>query len=114
MLNIAGPWEVLGHANDVLGRAAYELEACGAGGPDLTTRHGLILGGIRPLPEDPHDLPDLVLVVGPNGVLIWGNSTAERLFGTTIAARKGSITPGSRRSITVFTITFSMSLSGFL
>jgi diguanylate cyclase (GGDEF)-like protein/PAS domain S-box-containing protein len=35
------------------------------------------------------ELPDLVLVVGANGVLIWGNSTAERLFGTTIAESQG-------------------------
>ena len=37
LLNIAGPWEVLGHANDVLGRTAYELEAARAaraGRPD--------------------------------------------------------------------------------
>ena len=26
LLDIGGPWEVLGHANEVLGRAAYELE----------------------------------------------------------------------------------------
>ena len=30
VLDIAGPWEVLGHANDVLGRPAYELEAARA------------------------------------------------------------------------------------
>ena len=35
------------------------------------------------------ELPDVVLVVGPSGVLVWGNSTAERLFGTTIAEAKG-------------------------
>ncbi len=34
-------------------------------------------------------LPDAVLVVGPTGVLVWGNTTAERLFGTTIAEAKG-------------------------
>lgn len=64
MLNVAGPWEVLGHTNDVLDRTAYELEALGTSGPELSTRHGLVLGGIRPLPADPGDLPDMVLVAG--------------------------------------------------
>ena len=33
VLDIAGPWEVLGHANEVLGRTAYELEAVGPDAP---------------------------------------------------------------------------------
>ena len=64
MLNIVGPWEVLGHTNDVLGRAAYDLEACGSAAPEIRTQHGLVLGGLRPLPEDPDGLPDMVLVAG--------------------------------------------------
>src|SRR5215471_17576617 len=39
VLNIAGPWEVLGHANDVLGRAAYQLELLGPSAPAAETRH---------------------------------------------------------------------------
>jgi len=35
------------------------------------------------------ELPDAVVVVGPSGILVWGNSTAERLFGTTIAEAMG-------------------------
>ena len=50
-LDIAGPWEVLGHANEVLGRTAYELEAVGPTGPVVRTRHGLVIGGLRPLPR---------------------------------------------------------------
>ena len=49
VLDIAGPWEVLGHANDVLGRAAYELELVGPRAPAVRTRHGLVVGGVRPL-----------------------------------------------------------------
>jgi len=64
MLNVAGPWEVMGHTNDVLGRIAYDLEAYGPTGPEVRTHHGLVLGGVRPLPEDPGDLPDMVLVAG--------------------------------------------------
>jgi transcriptional regulator GlxA family with amidase domain len=64
MLNIVGPWEVLGHTNDVLGRTAYALEAFGSAAPEIPTRHGLMLGGLRLLPEDPDDLPDMVVVAG--------------------------------------------------
>ncbi|MES1210369.1 MAG: hypothetical protein ABUS79_30900, partial [Pseudomonadota bacterium] len=51
MLNIAGPWEVLGSANDVLGRVAYQLQAVGPSAPAAETRHGLMLAGLRPLPR---------------------------------------------------------------
>jgi transcriptional regulator GlxA family with amidase domain len=64
VLDIAGPWEVLGHANDVLGRPAYELEAVGPRGPAVQTRHGLVVGGIRPLPRSPTRLPDVAIVAG--------------------------------------------------
>jgi transcriptional regulator GlxA family with amidase domain len=64
LLNIAGPWEVLGHANDVLGREAYRTELFGTQAPDTPTRHGLILGGVRPLPRRPARLPDVAIVAG--------------------------------------------------
>ncbi|HVZ34712.1 MAG TPA: GlxA family transcriptional regulator [Polyangiaceae bacterium] len=63
LLNIAGPWEVLGHSNDVLGRSAYELELLGPGGPSALTGHGLTLSGVRPLPRSLPRPPD-VLVIG--------------------------------------------------
>jgi transcriptional regulator GlxA family with amidase domain len=69
VLNIAGPWEVLGHANDVLGRPAYQLEAVGPRAPAIDTRHGLVVGGIRPLPRSGARLPDVAIVAGaPRGV----------------------------------------------
>ena len=40
VLDIAGPWEVLGHANDVLGRPAYQLEAVGPRAPAVESRSG--------------------------------------------------------------------------
>lgn len=64
ILNVAGPWEVLGHANDVLGRVAYQLEAFGTGAPEAQTRYGLLLGGLRPLPARCQRLPELVIVAG--------------------------------------------------
>jgi transcriptional regulator GlxA family with amidase domain len=64
VLNIAGPWEVLGHANDVLGHPAYELALVGPRGPAVETRHGLVVGGIRPLPRAGARLPDVAIVAG--------------------------------------------------
>jgi len=64
MLDVSGPWEVLGHANDVLGRVAYRLELVGPCGPELRTRHGLALTGVRPLPKASKRLPDIAIVAG--------------------------------------------------
>lgn len=64
MLNIAGPWEVLGHANEILGRTAYELEAFGTAAPATPTRHGLMLAGLQPLPEEVPTPPDMVILAG--------------------------------------------------
>ncbi len=64
VLDIAGPWEVLGHANDVLGRPAYQLEAVGPRAPAVETRHGLVVAGLRPLPRAGDRLPDVAIVAG--------------------------------------------------
>jgi transcriptional regulator GlxA family with amidase domain len=64
LLDITGPWEVLRHANDVLGRAAYEIELVGPGGPTLRTRHGLLIAGVRPLPAKVRRLPDVAFIAG--------------------------------------------------
>jgi transcriptional regulator GlxA family with amidase domain len=64
MINVAGPWEVLGHANDLLGREAYQLEAFGPSAPAVRTRFGLSLGGLRPLPSRLERPPDVAIVAG--------------------------------------------------
>jgi transcriptional regulator GlxA family with amidase domain len=64
ILNVAGPWEVLGHANDVLGRQAYALELRGPRAPAVATRHGLVVGNLRPLPRTAERLPDVAIVAG--------------------------------------------------
>lgn len=64
LLNIAGPGEVLGITNDVLGRTAYEVELVGPSAPVAQTRHGFIVGGLRPLPKKPARLPDIIVVAG--------------------------------------------------
>ena len=68
LLNIAGPWEVFGHANDLLGWTAYQTELFGTQAPTTATRHDLIIGGVRPLPRRPARLPDIAIVAGaPRG-----------------------------------------------
>lgn len=64
MINVAGPWEVLGHANDLLGREVYRLSAFGVKSPDTGTRFGLVLGGLQPLPRRISAYPDTVVVAG--------------------------------------------------
>ena len=64
MINVAGPWEVLGHANDLLGREAYGLQAFGPSAPATQTRFGLCLSGVRPLPSRLDSPPDTVIVAG--------------------------------------------------
>jgi len=64
LLNIAGPWEVLAHTNDLLGQPAYQLELFGTGGPQVPTGHGVIISGVRALPRAGTRLPDVVIVAG--------------------------------------------------
>jgi len=65
ILDVAGPWEVFGHANDVLGREAYQLEAVGPRAPVAPTRHGLLVAGVRPLPvRGGFRPPDVAIVAG--------------------------------------------------
>lgn len=64
LLNLGGPWEVLGHANEVLGRAAYELRMMGPSAPTLKTRHGIELRGVRSLARAGSRFPDVAIVAG--------------------------------------------------
>jgi len=78
-LNITGPWEVLGHTNDLLGFEAYALSLAGPQGPTLETRHGLAFAGIRPLPRA-DQLPDIAIVAGgtPRTPLTEGQASIVR------------------------------------
>lgn len=77
VLNIAGPWEVLGHANHLLGYEAYVLELLGPHTPNLPTKHGLLLGNVRSLPRVCAHLPEMVVVAGgsPRYPLPEGDAT---------------------------------------
>src|SRR5688572_15263056 len=93
LLNFGGPWDVFGHANEVLGRTAYKLELVGPDTPSLLTRHGLMVGGLRPLPgaggKTGGPFPDIAIVPGGSaleppadrgaGVVAWLRRFHERI-----------------------------------
>jgi transcriptional regulator GlxA family with amidase domain len=64
LINLAGPWEVLGHANDLLGHEAYRLQVFGPSAPTIQTRFGLCLNGVKPLPSRLNHTPEVVVVAG--------------------------------------------------
>lgn len=64
LTNLAGPWEVFGHANDLLGREAYRLQLFGPTTPTVQTRFGLCLGNVQHLPARLDSPPDVVIVAG--------------------------------------------------
>lgn len=64
VLDLAGPWSVFGHANDVLGRQAYELSVRGPLSGRVRTRHGLLVGDVGGLPRGNARLPDVAVVAG--------------------------------------------------
>ncbi len=62
LLNVAGPWEVLGHTNDILGRSAYTMEILGPSAPLVRSRFGLHLAEVRPLPQRVERVADIAIV----------------------------------------------------
>jgi transcriptional regulator GlxA family with amidase domain len=64
LISLAGPWEVLAHANEVMGRVAYQLLAMGPSAPVAHGRYGLAVTGLRPLPARCPKLPDVAVVTG--------------------------------------------------
>ncbi len=64
LINIAGPSDTFGIANQVLGRNAYQVELVGPSAPVSRTRYGVIVSGIRPLPKSSARLPDIAIVAG--------------------------------------------------
>jgi transcriptional regulator GlxA family with amidase domain len=65
LLDAAGPWEVFGHANELLGHRAYECSLVTPFGGDVRTRHDIVLGGAVSLrTAERRGLPDLLVVAG--------------------------------------------------
>jgi transcriptional regulator GlxA family with amidase domain len=64
LINIAGPSDAFGIANQVLGRNAYQVELVGPSSPVARTRYGIVVSGIRPLPKSGARLPEIAIVAG--------------------------------------------------
>src|SRR2546423_13478470 len=65
MLDLSGPWAVLGYANEVMGREAYASHLIAPLGREIRTRHGLVLRGARSLNEVGNmSAPDIIVVAG--------------------------------------------------
>jgi transcriptional regulator GlxA family with amidase domain len=64
LLDVAGPWSVLGYTNEVMEREVYRLHLTSPRGGDTRTRHGLALSGTRPLADPATGAPDIVVIAG--------------------------------------------------
>jgi transcriptional regulator GlxA family with amidase domain len=65
LLDVTGPWEVLAHANDMLGRPAYHLQLVAPLGGPIRTFHNILLSGARALGRNGRaPLPHTVFVAG--------------------------------------------------
>ena len=65
LLDLSGPWAVLGYTNEVLARTVYTLHLISPLGGETRTRHGLTLGATRALGEERAvAAPDIVVIAG--------------------------------------------------
>jgi transcriptional regulator GlxA family with amidase domain len=65
LLDLAGPWSVLGHANDVLGCRAYQPLVVSVAGGAVTTRHALSIAATLSLGSaQRRGLPHTLIVSG--------------------------------------------------
>jgi transcriptional regulator GlxA family with amidase domain len=63
LLDVAGPWSVLGYANEVVEREVYKLHLRSPLGGATATRHGLTIM-TQPLSDSEGEAPDVVVVSG--------------------------------------------------
>ena len=64
-MDVAGPFEVLHHANDVARKPIYAVQIVSPKGDAVPTRHGMILGATRSLADAAKDrLPNTLIVAG--------------------------------------------------
>jgi transcriptional regulator GlxA family with amidase domain len=65
LLDLAGPWAVLGYTNEVVGRQVYTAHLVAPHTGDIRTRHGLALSGARSLSRMAAcGRPDTLVVAG--------------------------------------------------
>ncbi len=65
LLDVSGPWSVLGYTNEVMEREVYTPHLISPLGGEIRTRHGLALGSTRSLAnETTIGAPDIVVIAG--------------------------------------------------
>nr|WP_268828240.1 MULTISPECIES: helix-turn-helix domain-containing protein [Lysobacter] len=65
LLDLSGPWSVLGYANEVMGLPAYAAKIVAPAKGAVPTRHGVVLGGACSIEDAARDgLPNTVVIAG--------------------------------------------------
>jgi transcriptional regulator GlxA family with amidase domain len=65
VLDLSGPWSVLGYTNEALQQEVYALHVISPLGGATRTRHGLALSGTRPLDDEAATAsPDIIVIAG--------------------------------------------------
>lgn len=70
LLDLSGPWAVLGYANEIAGKQLYRMRLVTPHGGDILTRHGLALGNALVLRDrGTREWPHTVVIAGgaPDG-----------------------------------------------
>jgi transcriptional regulator GlxA family with amidase domain len=109
ILDLSGPWSVLGYANEVGQRQMYSPQLVASSLGDIRTRHGILLGGARSLDEISRGTtPDILVIAG--GSPTNGLSAAEAKFARWLRDNNHSIS----RIVSVCTGAFVLGEAGLL
>lgn len=109
LLDVSGPWSVLGYANEAAGHDLYHTRLIAPAGDAVRTRHGMVLGSALSLEEAGKlAAPDMFVVAGAG--LNKGLSPAERTAATWLRERQREI----GRVIAICTGAFILGEAGLL
>lgn len=109
LLDLSGPWAVLGYANEVAQRDLYVAHLVTPSGGSVRTRHGIVLAGTRSLSDSAARLtPDTLVVTG--GARSNGLSPAERRLAAWLREHHRRIP----RIVSVCTGAFALGEAGLL
>lgn len=109
LLDVSGPWSVLGYANEAAGRELYRTRLLTPAGRAVRTRHGMVLGSALSLEEAGRlAAPDVFVIAGAG--LNKGLSVAERAAAAWLRERQREI----GRIISICTGAFVLGEAGML
>lgn len=109
LLDVSGPWSVLGYANEAIGRELYCTRLLTPAAGAVRTRHGMVLGNALSLEEASRlAAPDMFVVAGAG--LDNGRSSVERSAAAWLRERHRDI----GRIISICTGAFVLGEAGLL